>query len=164
MNKFKFLEHTADVKFQAFGKSLEEAFKNSALVLKETICKGIKVKEKTTKNINIKGKDLESLLYSFLEEILFLLEGENFLISKVKNLEISKDISDKKNLINKKTKLRAKKSIRSEKYKQLKLKAIVAGDKSSNYTFTNAVKAITYNDMFVRKEKDKWICQVVLDV
>ncbi len=161
--KYKFLEHTADVKFQAFGKSLEEVFKNSALALKETIYEK-KVQEKKEKEIKVEEKDLESLLYSFLEEILYLLEGENFLISKVKNLEISKDISDKKNLINKKTKLRAKKSITSKKDKQLKLKAIISGDKASSYSFTNSVKAITYNDMFVRKEKDKWICQVVLDV
>ena len=31
--KFKFLEHTADAKFQAFGKNLEETFANAALAL-----------------------------------------------------------------------------------------------------------------------------------
>ena len=31
MKRFKFLEHTADVKFQAFGNNLEEVFENSAL-------------------------------------------------------------------------------------------------------------------------------------
>ena len=31
--KFKFLAHTADRKFQAFGKTLEEVFENSALAL-----------------------------------------------------------------------------------------------------------------------------------
>ena len=30
MKTFEFLEHTADIKFQAFGKSIEEAFSNSA--------------------------------------------------------------------------------------------------------------------------------------
>ncbi len=31
MQKINFLEHTADVKFEAYGKTLEEAFENAAL-------------------------------------------------------------------------------------------------------------------------------------
>ena len=33
MQKFKYLQHTADAKFQAFGKTLEEAFCNAALAM-----------------------------------------------------------------------------------------------------------------------------------
>ncbi|MEK6820605.1 MAG: archease, partial [Nanoarchaeota archaeon] len=76
--KFKFLEHTADMKFQAFGKSLEEAFVNSALAMKEAISGKIRVKSRIKKKIMVKGKDKESLLYNFLEEILFLLDSEGF--------------------------------------------------------------------------------------
>ena len=35
--KYKFLEHTADIKFQAFGKSIEKAFVNSAKAIVKTI-------------------------------------------------------------------------------------------------------------------------------
>ena len=31
MEKYKFLEHTADLKVQAFGKTLEEVFINSSM-------------------------------------------------------------------------------------------------------------------------------------
>jgi len=31
MERYRFLEHTADAKFQAFGKTLEDAFCNAAL-------------------------------------------------------------------------------------------------------------------------------------
>ena len=134
--KFKFLEHTADVKFQAEGKSAEEVFKNSALALKESICGKSGIKEEKNKKINVEGKDFESLLYNFLEEIIYLLDAENFLISKVKEIKI----------------------------KDLKLKAVISGDKASNYNFTNKVKAVTYNDMFVENKKRKWKTQVVLDV
>jgi SHS2 domain-containing protein len=135
--KFKFLEHTADIKFQAFGRSLKEVFENSALALKETIYEK-KVQEKENKKIKVKGKDFESLLYNFLEEFLYLLEAEGFLFSGVKSITIDK--------------------------KKFKLEAVVKGDKASNYAFTNTVKAITYNDMFVKEQKGEWICQVVLDV
>lgn len=157
MIKYKFLKHTADIKFQAFGKNAEEVFENSALALKESMFGKIKIKSDFKKNIKISGKDFESLLYKFLEEIIYLLEGEKFVISKVKKIEI----------------------------KNFKLNAEILGDKTSGYKFTNKVKAITYNDMFVEnhqrvlhsscnpttgsrrssfRENKKWIAQVVIDV
>jgi SHS2 domain-containing protein len=139
--KYKFLEHTADIKFQAYGKNLKECFSNAAYALSELIKGDIKIKAKIKKRIAIEGKDKESLLYSFLEEFLFFLDANDFLMSKIEMIKI-----DGK-----------------------KLKAEISGDKASNYKFTNDVKAITYNEMFVKQEdkgKDKglWVCQVVADV
>ena len=135
--KYKFLTHTADVKFRAFGKNIEEMFANSALAMFSSMYEG-KVKENRTSKIKAKGKDFESLLYNFLEELLVLFDSEQFFLSKVKSLKI-----DKKNF---------------------KLEAEVVGDDSSKYTVHIDVKAITYNDMFVKKQKNNWVCQVVLDV
>ena len=136
MEKFKFLEHTADVKFQAFGKDIEEVFENCAMALKDSICGKMKVHPEKEKKIKIGGDDFESLLYNFLEEIIYLLDAEDFLISGIKNIEI----------------------------KDYNLKAVLTGDSSADYEFTNNVKAVTYNEMFVKKEKDFWTAQVVLDV
>ena len=131
--KFKFLEHTADIKFQAAGETLEEAFENSAFAMFNVMYDG-KVKGAELVKINAVGKDFESLLYNFLEELLFLFESRHFFPSKIKNLKI-----DKKNF---------------------KLRAELLGDSSYNYEIHLGVKAVTYNDMFVRKEKNKYICQV----
>jgi SHS2 domain-containing protein len=136
LKKYKFLEHTADAKFQSFGKNAEEMFSNSALALKETICGKMRVKKKVKKTIEVKGKDYESLLYNFLEEIIFLLDTENFLISRVKRIEKV----------------------------GFRISAILEGDIASNYEFTNNVKAVTYNEMFVRQIGKMWECQVVIDV
>lgn len=136
MKKFLFLEHTADIKFQAFGKSIEEMFENSALGMFNSMYDG-KVKEKRKAKIKVKGKDFESLLYNFLEELLVLFDGEGFFLSKVEKLKINK---------------------------QFKLEAEVVGDDASNYKINIDVKAITYHEMFVKQEKGKWICQVVIDV
>lgn len=132
--KFKFLEHTADIKFQAFGKSLEEAFENSALAMFNVMYDG-KVKTIIKKKIKVSGKDKESLLYNFLEELLFLLDSKNFFLSKLK-----------------------------VKIKDLKLEAYIQGDSVKNYKPNIDVKAVTYNDMFIKKVKDKFIIQVVVDV
>ncbi len=136
MKKFKFIEHTADIKFQAFGNSVEEVFANSALAMFNAMSDE-KVKEKKSFKINVKGKDFESLLYNFLEELLFLFDSENFFMAKVKNIKITKNF---------------------------KLKAEVVGDDAENYEIHIDIKAITYNEMFVRNEKGKWTAQVVLDV
>ena len=134
---YKFLEHTADVKFQAEGKTIEEAFTEAAMALKETILKGkTKIAEKVKKRISVDGKDKESLLYNFLEEFLFLLDSERFVLSKIDKIKI-----DKNNLI-----------------------AEVSGDMANRYKISNDVKAVTYNSMFVKKDKNKFIIQAVLDV
>ncbi|MCX8158845.1 MAG: archease [Candidatus Pacearchaeota archaeon] len=136
---FEFLPHTADVKIRAYGSSLENAFKNCALALKEVITE-IKIKPKIQKNILIKSEDEQSLLYEFLEQFLYLLDAKDFIISKIKKIEIAK-------LKNK-----------------FLLKATIIGDKASNYLFTNDVKAITYNEMLIKKENKKFIIEFVIDV
>src|SRR3989344_6737674 len=85
--KFKFLEHTADRKFQAFGKTLEEVFENSALALFSIIYDG-KIENKKKFKIHAKGRDLENLMYNFLEEFLVLIDSKNFLPSKIINFNL----------------------------------------------------------------------------
>jgi SHS2 domain-containing protein len=139
MKKFRFLEHTGDIKFQAYGTSLEKAFANSALAMFAAMHDG---EVKKVKKIKIKtnGKDLESLLYNFLEELLIVFDTEGFFLGKVKSLKISK------------------------KEGKFRLEAEVIGDKADKYEIHIDIKAITYNDMFIEKGKEKWICQVVIDV
>ncbi len=134
--RYKFLEHTADIKFQAFGESVEEVFENSILALKRTICGGKKIKEIKRKTVKVVGKDRESLLYNFLEEILYLLDADGFIISRIEKLKIN----------------------------EFELKATIIGDDSKNYKFTNKVKAVTYNEMFINEKRGNWVSQVVLDV
>lgn len=134
--KYLFLEHTADVEFQAFGKSLNEVFENAALALFSAMYKG-KVAKKVKKKIKIDGGNKESLLYNFLEELLFLLDSENFFLSDVK-VKIDKNGNS--------------------------LEAMIYGDNASNYEISLQVKAITYHDMLIESKDKKWIAQVVVDV
>ncbi len=141
--KYKFIPHTADIKFQAFGGGFEKCFENAGYALKEVICKE-KIKNKIKKEFSVEGEDFENLLYNFLEEFLFLFETENFIAGriKIKNSEIK------------------------DKGKKLKLKVEVLGGDSEDYEIDNHVKAITYNDMFIKldEKKHQYICQVVVDV
>ena len=133
--KYKYLEHTADIKFQAFGKTLEEAFINSAYATINIISED-KIKDKVTKKIKVKGVDKKSLLYAFLEEILFILNTEFFILSKVKEIKI----------------------------KDKELTATLTGDNIEGYKLGLDIKSVTYNDMFIKEEKDNFKIQVVLDI
>ena len=137
MEKFKFLKHTADAKVQAFGKNLEEAFENVAIAMFSLMAEPEKIEAKIEKKISVEGKDRKSLLYNWLEELLFLLDSEGFLLSKIKNIKISDN----------------------------KLEAVVAGDVvSEKYKTHGEVKAVTYNEMEIKEEKDKVTVQVVFDL
>ncbi len=147
---YEFLEHTADVKFRAEGSTIEEMFVAAAGALNETVRGDITILEQVEKSFGVVANDKESLLYDFLEEFLFLLDAENFVVSKIKSLEVEGN----------------------------KLKCVVVGDDADNYKFTNDVKAVTYSEMSVKqvlrddggqmaegKTSDgRWVCEVVLDV
>lgn len=133
---YMFLEHTADVKFRAEGSSVEEMFSSAADALNETIRGEIIILENVEKSFEVRGNDLNELLYGFLEEFLVLLDSENFLVSRIKEIKID----------------------------GLVLGCVVFGDDAENYKFTNDVKAVTYSEMYVRTSDKGWECQVVLDV
>lgn len=135
---YKFLSHTADIKIEVIEDTLTKAFKESAFALKESISGKIEVHLKKEKNIKIGGEDLKSLLYNFLEEFLYLLDAEDFLIGDIQALNIDKN--------------------------DLTLTATIVGDKASKYKFTNQIKAITYSDMMIEQTPDKkYKMQFVLD-
>ena len=134
--KYKFLKHTADAKFQAFGKTLEEAFANSALAMFSVMTDIKKIKPKIKKSIHVKGIDQKQLLYNFLEEFLFLIDTEFLLLSKVEDIII----------------------------KNNELNATAFFDKAKEYETHGDVKAVTYQEMEIKREKNKFIVQVVVDV
>lgn len=140
MERYKFLEHTADAKFQAFGRTLEEAFSNAALATAGLMWNWENVEKKVEHQVKVKGNDLKQLLVNFLEEIIYLLETKSFLIGSVEKLMIEKEGNS------------------------FRLKALLKGDKHSDkYKIHGDVKAITYNEMEV-KTKNHFMVQVVVDI
>jgi SHS2 domain-containing protein len=136
--KYQFLEHTADVKFLAYGKDLEEAFTNCALATMRIITED-NIKPVETKQIKVSAKRKRSLLYDFLEELIFLMDTEGFLVSEIKELTIKED-------------------------EELTLTATIQGDSADNYEVLTHIKSVTYSDMFIKEETGKVTIQVVHDI
>ena len=70
--RYEVLEHTADVMIKASGKDLEECFANAAYALFDQMTDASKVWPKEEVRFTAEGHDLESLLYNFLSEFLYI--------------------------------------------------------------------------------------------
>ncbi len=140
MKNYKFFDHTADVLFEAYGKTLNELFKNSALALEETQTNLKDIKQKEKRKINLKNKTVEMLLFDFLQELIYLKDAEYILFSKF-------DIKIKKN-------------------KTFKLTAILKGEKinTKKHELKVDVKAVTLHQFYVKKLKNIWKAHIILDI
>ena len=83
MKKYKFIDHTADVMFDAYGKNLNKVFENAALATFEVQCNLKKVERKVKKKIKLKNEDMEKLLFDFLEELIYLKDAKYLLFNKI---------------------------------------------------------------------------------
>ena len=140
MKKFEFLEHTADAKFIAYGKNLEEAFANAALASFALMTDISKINPIIEKKVEVNSKRKESLLYDFLESLIILIDTEGFMLGIVKELKITSSS------------------------KGFSLMATLLGDNADSYEVHTYIKAVTYSDMFIKEEKNLVTVQVVHDI
>ena len=80
---YKFLDHTTDAFVEVTAKDLKEAFSVTADAVINITLDQEKVEEKGTKEFSAQGKDLNYLLFSWLEEITFVLITEGFAIRRI---------------------------------------------------------------------------------
>ena len=91
MKKFEYFDVTADIGFFAYGKSLDEAFENAGLAIFNIISDTDGIDAEIERSFEITSEDEVSLLYDFLEELLFLHEVEFMLFSEF-HVEIDENL------------------------------------------------------------------------
>lgn len=138
--RIEFVDHTADAKFNVVADNLTEAFKGSARAMTIITFEDIEIKQTRTVSFEIKTKRIETLLYDFLNELLYYADGENFVPSIFTKLEINKENDD------------------------FKLIAECKGDDYSNYEVLCAIKNMTYNDMEIIENEDEVKITAVVDI
>ena len=139
--KYKFLDHTADVMFEAVGKNLNEVFRNAALAVFDVQSDLKKIKLKIKKKIKLKNSIIGDLLFDFLEELIYLKDAKYMLFGKF-------DV-----------KITQKKMV-------YYLEAFAFGEKINpeKHELKTDVKAITLHEFFLKKIKGGWKCRVLLDI
>lgn len=140
--KFEFLEHTADVYIRAFGKSMEEAYANSALAMFEVMTDTDKIAQTKQENLEVEAEDQYALLYNWLENLLVKFETEGMFYSKF-------EITDWK-----------------ETEENFTFKAKIWGEKydAQKHPQKVGVKAVTYHRMMIIREKDSAVLEFILDI
>jgi protein archease len=88
MPRFRILEHTADIGFEAFGSTLPEVFENAARAMAHLIADPATVRRVEEVRIEVQGTDPPDLLVNWLSEILYQHDAERYLFRdfRVENL------------------------------------------------------------------------------
>lgn len=81
---FEILEHPADIGFRAVGRTLPELFENAAAALLTIRADPEEVEPRQEFPIRADGADYESLLVSFLSEVLYLVDGKQLAFHRVR--------------------------------------------------------------------------------
>ena len=144
MRKFRYVSHTADIAFVAYGSTLNMAIRNSALALISTML-DVKAIEKSKGSaasvpINELAASAEELVWFTLQDILSKIDSKK--ISAFK-LEISKISETKKGF-----------SLRGR---------LLYKKQPKDYSLLS-VKAVTPHDLTVKKEQGVYSVHVVIDV
>ncbi len=143
MHKYVFLKDVAiaDIAYDAYGKDYNELFINAALALFDCMVGLDKVERKQEKKITLQNKDIEKLLFDFLNEIVYIKDVDYMIF---KDLQVT--ITHAK-----------------ERYS---LHAVLHGEpiNPEKHELGNDVKAVTYHQFGIYHEDKGYRARVVIDI
>lgn len=82
MKSYEYFEATADIGLKAYGEDINEAFENASLAIFNIISDTSTIDHISEINFEVASEDEVSLLYDYLEELLFYHETEFMLFSE----------------------------------------------------------------------------------
>ncbi len=138
MEPFRVLEHTADVGFEACGRSLEETFSNAAKALQGLIADSETVEPREAINLEVEGHDLASLLVNWLSEILYRFDAEGWLFRSFRFLSFDPT--------------------------RLRVEALGERFDRERHQIAMLVKAITYHQLSLEQTAWGWRARVYVDI
>jgi len=138
MEDFRVLEHTADIGFEAFGRTREEVFANAGRALQNLMVDLNSIEPREKIEIEVEGADAESLLINWLSDILYRIDAEGWLFHDFE--------------------------IRSMTGRSIS--AVSRGEPfdRARHLVNLQVKAITYHQLALAETPDGWRAQVYVDI
>jgi len=145
MPDYKFFDHTADIGVEIFGRTKKELFANAARALFDIIIENIKNNGRSAgeikvrqKTIIIEGEDAADLMVNFLRELLYVFNGENWVVNHCEVLDCGK--------------------------KKLTANLTGATYNRVRHLIKTEIKAVTYSGLKVEKQKSGWKARIIFDV
>jgi SHS2 domain-containing protein len=140
MGTYEFLDKTADIRIRIVASDLKDLLITGAEAFLKVMTSS-QVETVKKQKITFKADSEEKLLFKFLEELLFLIDTQNFLVSKIADVNI-KQLGE-----------------------GFSCELTVLGDNNlQKYDLSSGIKAITYNDFIYKKEGSRIICEITLDL
>ena len=140
MERYKMLknEATADIAFIAYGRTLNELFKNITIAVSNVMVLNVIREGNKRISFKLKAENLDYLIVDFINKIIFYKDYKNLLITDAK-VKIDKNLN---------------------------LQCIAVAEKLEKLKdrFLADVKAATLHDLEVKKQKGLIRCKIVLDV
>ncbi|MFC5277173.1 archease [Halorubrum rubrum] len=86
---YEILDHPADVKFRTYGATLEEAFSEVVTAVSDLVG-GVTDShhQTTTRETDLEARNLEALLFDFLNQIILFQDLEDAVVTRASNLDI----------------------------------------------------------------------------
>ncbi|MBN1159698.1 MAG: archease [Candidatus Diapherotrites archaeon] len=138
---FEYLEHTADVKFRAYGSTWENVFRNAAKAMLEVMTDTSILKEEKEIRLKANASTLDELVVAWLSEILFQSETKEIIFKEAKPEKIW------------------------EENRKWYVKGTAIGQKmNKNMKFKTEIKAVTYHELEAKEKNGKKYCQVIVDI
>ena len=139
MKRFEFFEHTADIGVIAYGKTLKQAFANTAYGMFSILVGNLKqVNLSKTVDIEVKGNDLQEILVAFLSELLYNHTVGNLILKKF--------------------------SIKEMTDTSLKAKASGEGYDPDCHELLHEIKTVTYHQLKIEEKEGYFRIQVIFDI
>jgi SHS2 domain-containing protein len=134
---FQFIDHTADAGILVKAPTLEGMFETAALGFSELITKVGSLNCMLQRQFRLQEDDMETLLVSWLQELLYLLDTEGLIFGRFR-----------------------------VKLKDLALEATAWGEvfDPEIHTLKTEIKAVTYHQLEVVEDDQGWEAQVIFDI
>lgn len=137
--RYRFVDHTADVAFEVFGKDLRELIENATLAFYEAFVYTEKLEENRSLEVKVSADSPDYLLYNWLNELLFAFDTKFFGGKRVEKIDV----------------------VENEGFKA---EGVIIGGTLKPEIVKVEPKAITLHNFTVEKKNGMWRAYVVVDI
>ncbi|MBW2673719.1 MAG: archease [Deltaproteobacteria bacterium] len=135
---YRIFEHTADLGVEIYGTDERDLFRNAALALSDIMTDRRRLRGREEREIVAEGGDREEVLVNFLREVLYLYNGEGWLLKECVISEMD----------------------------GFHLCAVATGEPFAHgrHTMDVEIKAVTYHRVQIQRAAQGWTGRVICDV
>ncbi len=136
--RYRLLDHTADLRVQVRGRDLSDLFANAGFALFDLLTDPDGVRESEPDDLSVTGGDREDLLVEWLRELLYRYHASRRLCRRIERVAVTDTSAAGRTW----------------------------GETAdpARHRPRHEIKAITYHGLSVREESGGWVAEVVMDV